>query len=105
MDLPEFLTRDAYGEIHLEGHRINLYQIVQFFDRGDSPRMLLGQFPTLDLPVIEKVHGFREANRAEVDAYVAAYRADLDRQRAEAVPQGPSWAELRRRMAMREGVK
>ena len=28
MTLPDFLTRDRYGEIRLKGHRIGLYHIV-----------------------------------------------------------------------------
>ncbi len=45
MQLPEFLTEDAFGSIRLSGHRIALEHFVYFDNQGFSPEMLLGQFP------------------------------------------------------------
>jgi hypothetical protein len=42
---------------------------------------------------------FYEANRAEVDAYMADYQAELDRQRA--AYRGPTLEEMRERMRQR----
>jgi uncharacterized protein (DUF433 family) len=97
MTLPDFLTQHPYGEIRLTGHRIGLLHVVQYYNEGFSPEMLLEQFPTLPLSLIHKVIAFYLDNRAEVDAYVAKCEAELDQQRA-AAPKGPSLAELRRRL-------
>jgi hypothetical protein len=44
------------------------------------------------------VIAFRDVHPAEVDAYVAEYRADLDRQEAASEP-SPAVLRIRRRMA------
>jgi uncharacterized protein (DUF433 family) len=96
MELPNFLTRDRYGEIRLKGHRIGLYHIVFFHDRGESVQALVNRFPGLPPDLVSEVIAYYEANRVEVDAYVAECQAEIDRQR-EMAPEGPSLAELRRR--------
>jgi len=96
MDLPTFLTRHQYGEIRLTGHRIGLFHLVYYTQQGDSPEMLSERFPTLSLPLIRQVLAYYRDNRAEVDAYVDACLAEIERQ--EAMPSsGPSFEELRRR--------
>jgi uncharacterized protein (DUF433 family) len=98
--LPDFLTEWPGGEIVLTGHRINLYSVIRHYKAGYSPEMLLVQFPDLTPEKIRQVLAFYEANRTEVDAYVEAYRAEIDRQAA--LPRrGPSFEELKRRMAAR----
>jgi uncharacterized protein (DUF433 family) len=96
MTLPGFLTRDRYGEIRLTGHRIGLYHLVFFHNRGESSEALVGRFPSLSLELVDKVLAFYRANQGEVGAYVAACQAETDRQRS-AAPSGPSLADLRGR--------
>jgi uncharacterized protein (DUF433 family) len=96
MTLPDFLTRDRYGEIRLKGHRIGLYHLVFFHNQGESSEALVRRFPSLSRELVDKVLAFYHANQGEVDAYVAACQAEIDRQRA-AAPAGPSLADLRRR--------
>lgn len=98
MDLPDFLTRWPNGEIVLTGHRIGLYSVIDLHQRGFSPDQVHDEFPTLDPDLIRKVVAFGDAHRAEVDAYVAEYRADLDRQEA-ASPPSPALLRIRRQMA------
>jgi uncharacterized protein (DUF433 family) len=98
MDLPHFLTRWPNGEIVLTGHRIGLYSVIDRYHRGHTPDQIHDEFPTLEPGVIRSVIAFREAHRAEVDAYVAEYRADLDRQEAASAP-SPAALRIRRRMA------
>jgi uncharacterized protein (DUF433 family) len=100
MILPDFLSRDAAGEIRLAGHRVGLYHVVRLHHDGFSERMIADYFPSLSLDLVSRVVGFYEANAAAVDAYVAAERAELDRQAALPQP-GPSADDLRRRMAAR----
>ncbi len=104
MELPYFLTRHKYGEIRLTGHRMGLFHLVYYTQQGDSPEMLLKRFPTLSLPVIRQVLAYYQDNRAEVDAYVAACLAEIERQ--EAMPSsGPSFEELQRRFEALERGK
>ena len=81
MTLPDFLTRESTDEIRLTGHRIGLYHMVHYYNEGYSAEMLGGQFPDLPLALIHKLIAFYLENRDEVDAYVAACRAELNRQR------------------------
>ena len=96
--LPDFLTEDTDGFIHVTGHRIGLQQLVHYYNEGYSPEMLACEYPTLSLAVIHKVIGYYLETQAEVDQYVAQCQEAIDRQRAAARP-GPSSAELRRRLA------
>lgn len=98
MELPDFLVKGPLGEIRIAGHRIGLYHIVYYYNEGYSPEMLQEHFPTLSLAIIHKVIAFYLENRDETNAYVAACRAELDRQMAEA-PKAPTLDELRKRLA------
>ncbi len=82
VNLPDFLIDHPDGEILVTGHRISLYHVVGPYQEGYSPEMLAELYPTLPLALIHKVIGFYLENQAEVDAYVAAYRAELGRQEA-----------------------
>jgi len=103
MDLPDFLVQDADGFIHLSGHRIGIQHLVHFYGEGYSPEMLAEAFPTLSLALMHKTLGFYLENQAEVDAYVASCREEVERQ-ASSAPQGPGLAELRRRLAARRAL-
>jgi uncharacterized protein (DUF433 family) len=100
MDLPDFLTRWPDGEIVLTGHRIGLYSVIDLHQRGFSPDQVHDEFPTLHPDLIQKVVAFRDAHQAEVDAYVAEYQADLDRQEAAFLP-SPAVLRIRSRIAER----
>ncbi len=97
MNLPDFLTQEPDGFIHVTGHRVGLANIVHYYNEGYSVEMLLGQFPTLNLAVLHKTIAFYLENRAEVDAYVARCEAELEGLRATA-RKAPSLAELRSRL-------
>jgi uncharacterized protein (DUF433 family) len=101
MNLPDFLTRDDNGWIHVTDHRIGLEDIVFFFRRGDSPEMLHLRFPTVAVSTMYRVIAFYLDNEKEAGAYVDDFLAEGERQRAEAVNQGPSLAELRERLAQK----
>jgi uncharacterized protein (DUF433 family) len=81
MTLPDFLTRDAGGEIRLAGHRIGLFHVVHYYNEGYSAEMLACQYPTLPLALVHRVIAFYLENRSEVDACVADCRKELSRQR------------------------
>lgn len=94
MTLPDFLTQDADGEIRLTGHRIGLYTVVCSRREGRSAEQIAEAFPSLAAELVRTVLAYYQANRAEVDAYVDAYRADLERQEAAHLP-GPGAIRLR----------
>jgi uncharacterized protein (DUF433 family) len=83
MQLPDFLHEVEPGEIQFVGHRINLYHVMRLHHEGYTPDMLHEQLPTLSPELIRQVLAFYRANQAEVDQYVAAYRADLERLEAD----------------------
>jgi uncharacterized protein (DUF433 family) len=96
--LPEFLSVDVYGYVHLAGHRIGLQSLVRCYNNGYSPEMMACEYPTLSLATIHKVIGFYLENRCEVDRYVA--ECDADMEMIAAVPRhGPTVEELRERLA------
>ena len=104
MTLPDFLTRDGAGDIRLTGHRIGLYHVVHYYNEGYSAEMLAGQFPSLPLALIHKTIAFYLENRGEVDAYMAACREELNRQR-DANPNRLPLASLRQRMEQLQQAK
>jgi hypothetical protein len=100
MTLPDFLTRDRYGEILLAGHRIGLLHVVELYNEGYDAKGIQGELATLPLPLIEQVLDFYRQNPEEADAYVRETRAEIERQASE--PQeGPGMRELRRRFESR----
>lgn len=100
MQLPDFLTEDAYGFIRFAGHRIGLRHVVDLYNERYTPEMLHDHFPTLALPLIHKGIAFYLEHQGEVDAVIARSRASLERQAAEGQT-SPDAAELRRRMEAR----
>jgi uncharacterized protein (DUF433 family) len=102
MKLPPFLTEVEPNEIRLTGHRIGLYHIIDaHVNEGLREEALSEEFPTLTREQIRGVLEFYAVNRAEVDAYVAWYKTELDRQYRE--DGGRSLEELRRRVLARGG--
>ena len=101
MNLPDFLTADELGYVHLTGHRIGLVDVVYFYKQGDSAEMLHLRFPTLPLFLVHKVLGFYLENEKEVEEYYARERAEEERLRA-AAPHGPTLEELRERLAKKQ---
>ena len=96
MKLPDILVEWPDGEIMLKGHRISLYHVIDMYQIGFTPVQILDEYPTLSLEKINNVLAFYHENKAEVDQYVADYRAELDRQEAMYTPP-PRLEELRRR--------
>jgi len=103
MNLPEFLREAPYGEILLRGSRIGLYHVVAYHNLGESAEQLAERWDTLSLDLIKDVLRFYHENKVEVDAYVAAEQAAIDKQRAE-TPK-IDWADLRRRFEEMQGAK
>jgi uncharacterized protein (DUF433 family) len=97
MTLPDYLEQNEAGAILLRGHRIELWQLLHYYQEGQTPEMLACQYPTLSLSLIHKVIAYYLDHRDEVDSYRTAIQAEIDRQRA-AEPRRLDVAELRRRL-------
>jgi uncharacterized protein (DUF433 family) len=98
MNLADFLTECPSGEIVVTGHRIGLYSVIDRYERGCTADEIHSELPALDLDLIRNVIAFREGHPAEVGAYVAKYRADLDGQESSA---DAALSKARRRAAER----
>jgi uncharacterized protein (DUF433 family) len=94
--LPEFLVSHPDGEIRLRGHRILLDEVVAFFNDGEDAGRLQERYPSLGKALIDAVTSYYEANRPEIDAYVAERAAQAEQLRKTAPP-GQNLAEMRRR--------
>ena len=103
MTLPDYLTQDADGYIHVTGHRIGLQDLVYYYNEGCSPEALFEAYPSLSLALIHRVIAFYLEQTADVDAYVARCEQEVERQRT-AAPRGPDAAELRRRLAAKQAA-
>jgi hypothetical protein len=66
--------------------------------------MLACQYPTLSLALIHKTIAFYLENRAEVDAYLAKCREEMEHFRTSA-PHGPSMEELQNRLDARRRIE
>jgi uncharacterized protein (DUF433 family) len=98
--LPDCLHWSPDGEIRVLGHRIGLYHLIYYYKEGYNAEMLLCQYPTLDLELIQQVLDFYGRDRQLVDEYVKEYDADLERFRASYVP-GPGVLRIRELMRQR----
>ena len=99
MQIPDFLTRSADGEICVSGRRIGLYHLVQRYNEGESAEMLASRYPTLPLALVHKALAFYLENQTEVDSYMAACSTTIDEQRDGA--RSVDVEALRRRLANR----
>ena len=100
MTLPDFLEAEDGGYIRLAGHRIGLHHVVRLFNDGHSPEAIAAHYPTLSLAHIYKVCAYFLENQDEVERYVAAHDAEMERQMA-ASGAGPTLRELRARLEAR----
>lgn len=97
MNLPEFLIQDTTGEIRLAGHRIGLYTVVRSYQEGNSAEEIAAECPSLALDLVRKVIAYYLNNRTEVEGFLNAYQAELDREVAASVP-GPGLIRIRHLM-------
>ena len=104
MQLPEFLTRDEQGSIRLVGYRIGLEHLLHYYNEGYSPEMLWSEYPSVPLPLIYKAIAYYLENQADVDAYLARCKNEIEQQRRRAAP-GPTVAEMRQRLQAQRPAK
>jgi uncharacterized protein (DUF433 family) len=101
MELPDFLTRGALGEIRLTGHRIDLMHVLDCCREGLTPEQIHEEYPSLPLPLILQVLDFYRDHRPEVDAYVRQCQEEIERNYAAYRP-GPGILRIGRLQALLE---
>lgn len=97
MNLPDFLTQQLDGSIHLAGHAIGLQELVHRYNEGYTPDTLAAECGSAPLPLIHKAIAFYLENRAQVDGYMARYPARIKGRQAPD-PDAQQLAQLRRRV-------
>lgn len=102
MRLPDFLNRDADGEIRLRGHRIRLIDVAARYEEGHGAEAIATDlYPGLDLARVHKVLAFYLEHEAEVRELMRS-NADAMRHLIAEPRTTPTWPELRRRMEIRQ---
>jgi uncharacterized protein (DUF433 family) len=104
MNLADFLVEGDFGFILVRGSRIGLNHIVRLYRDGYSPEQLAEEFDSVSLATIHKVIAFYLENRSEVDRYMAANDAELEREAAKN-SKGPTLAELRKRLEAKQRAR
>ncbi len=99
MVLPDFLSADKFGYIHLTGHRVGLVDVLNFYQQGESAEMLSIRFPTVQLALLHRVIAHYLENQDEVDQYLRVHRASMTEARQASAGRGPSLHELKQRFA------
>jgi hypothetical protein len=99
--LPTSMHWSPDGEVRVVGRRIGLFHIVKAHCVfGESPAKIAEEFE-LPLELTAEVLAFAEKHKVEVDAYVADYQAELDRQCAAYQP-SPTALRISRQVAERQ---
>jgi uncharacterized protein (DUF433 family) len=94
--LPEFISEDSKGWLHLTGHRIGITDIIPLYESGYSVEMLAGHFPTLSLALLHRTIAWYLENQAKIQEYVAREQI-LSHQRQKS-SRGPTLIQLRARI-------
>jgi hypothetical protein len=102
--LPPSMHWSPDGEVRVVGRRIGLFHIVKALRVfGESPAKIAEEFE-LPLELTAEVLAFAEKHKVEVDAYVADYQAELDRQCAAYQP-SPAALRISRQVAERRALE
>ncbi len=79
------------GSYRVKGTRVSLDSVVYAFWNGQTPESIAQSFEVLTLEEVYGSIAFYLANRAEIDAYLAAAREDFERQRAASQAADPAF--------------
>lgn len=101
MQMPEFLSMDDGGFIHVTGRRVGLHHVLRAYHEGLSPEEIAVEYPSLQLAIVHKIIAYALEHREDVEKYVAEQDRLVAEQIAGARP-GPTIEELRSRLANRQ---
>ena len=66
------------GRLRIDGTRITVNQMAAWYKEGSSPEEIADQYPHLTLAQVYTALAYYHANREEVEADLAAERAEAD---------------------------
>jgi uncharacterized protein (DUF433 family) len=101
MVLPDFLFEYMPDAIRMKGRRLRLEHVLELFNEGYTPEMIVEYFDGPSLTEIQKVIGFYLDNRLEVDAYIKRV-AEIEARLECEHPPSAAVLEMRRQMAERD---
>jgi uncharacterized protein (DUF433 family) len=103
-DYFDFLAPD---DIRIKGHRIGIESVLyEYIFRARTPDEIADRFPSLSLEQILATLLYYQRNKAQVDAYLAAWIEFGERMRVEqAANPTPAMLRLRKFKAEREAAK
>jgi uncharacterized protein (DUF433 family) len=101
MELPDFLSIDDGGFIHVTGRRVGLHHVLRAYHEGLSPEEIALEYSSLQLAVVHKIIAYYLEHREDVDKYTAEHDRIIAQHMAQSKP-GPTVEELRARLAKRQ---
>ena len=99
--IPVPLHADGCGGFRVGHSRVALDVVVREFEGGADPEAIVHAYPTLDLADVYAVIAYYLRNREEVNAHLAARRAEADRLRQEIEAGQPDRTGLREKLLAR----
>lgn len=85
MDMPTTinvpLEESSDGGIYISDTRVMLDSLILNYQQGQTPEAIQAAFPAVSLSDVYAVIAYYLANHEEVDAYMAAAEAEIQRQR------------------------
>lgn len=66
------------GRLRIDGTRVTVNQMAVWYNEGSSPEEIAAQYPHLTLAQVYSALAYYHANRKEVEADLAAERAEAD---------------------------
>lgn len=67
------------GRIRIDGTRITVHRVAWMYKQGESPEEIVGEYPQLNLAQVYAALAWYHTNQGQVDAELAADRAELER--------------------------
>jgi len=92
---------DAHGVIRVDGTRVPLQNIVNLFNRNESPEQIHNAFSTVRLETIYAIISYYLGHREIVDSYIAEQRALDETTQREYLAQHPELIGLTERLRER----
>lgn len=78
------------GRIRIEGTRITVHRMAVLYKQGQTPEEIGQTYPHLSLAQIYSALAYYHANRAEIEAELAAADVQYDELKCQATPQDHS---------------
>jgi uncharacterized protein (DUF433 family) len=99
------LAEDADGAVRIGGTRVLLELVIEAFQDGATPEMIVQQYSTLALGDVYAVIGYYLRHRAEVEAYLAQREKKAEEVQRRIESQQGDLSEIRKRIEARRQAR